>query len=192
MSRPWALALLAGALCLSACGPRKATFHGIDITGAGFGRHFELADPQGRQRSLTDFKGKVVLLFFGFTQCPDVCPTSLSRSADVLRLLGDDGRKVQVIFVTVDPERDTPGLLQAYTTAFHPTFLGLRGDLAQTDATTAEFKAAYIRVPTSSSYTMDHTTLTYAFDRQGRPRLALRHAQSAREVANDVSALLNE
>lgn len=183
--------MLGGALLVGACDSAKPSFHGIDISGAAYGSGFELTDPQGRKRTLADFKGRVVMLFFGFTQCPDVCPTALSRAAEVLRLLGDDGSKVQVIFATVDPERDTPELLKAYTAAFHPSFLGLYGDLTQTAATAADFRVVYRKVPTGSSYTMDHTAISYVFDRQGRLRLALRHADTARQVADDLAILLN-
>lgn len=176
------------ALPLTACGRR--VFHGVDVTGADWGRGFRLRDPAGRERTLADFQGKVVLLFFGFTQCPDVCPTALARAADVLRLLEDDGRKLQVVFVTIDPERDTPALLQAYTQAFHPSFLGLHGTLEQTAAAASEFKAVYMKVPSAGSYTMDHTTLSYVFDRTGRLRLVVKHSASAREVADDIAALL--
>ncbi len=186
------LVLLGLAMLIGACDARKPALQGIDITGAEYGRSFELADPQGRQRKLADFKGKVVLLFFGFTQCPDVCPTALSRSAEVLRLLRDDGSKIQVIFVTIDPERDTPELLQAYTTAFHPSFLGLRGDLQATRQTARDFKVFYAKVPTGSSYTMDHTAIAYVFDRKGRIRVALRHTDTARQVADDLALLLAE
>ena len=151
---------------LPAC--RKASFQSIDLAGADWGRDFRLRDPEGRTRALADFRGKAVLIFFGFTQCPDVCPTALSRAAEVLRLLGDDGSRVQVIFVTVDPERDSPELLRAYTQAFHPSFLGLWGDLEQTAATAADFRVVYRKVPTGSSYTMDHTAISYVFDPQGR------------------------
>ena len=174
---------------LPAC--RKASFQSIDLAGADWGRDFRLRDPAGRTRTLADFRGKAVLIFFGFTQCPDVCPTALSRAAEVLRLLGDDGSRVQVIFVTVDPERDSPELLRAYAQAFHPSFLGLWGDLEQTAATAADFRVVYRKVPTGSSYTMDHTAISYVFDPQGRLRLAVRHADPARQVADDLASLLS-
>lgn len=191
--RPLLAALASGlpvaGLGLVGCAPRPA-FHSVDVTGADWGRDFRLRDPSGHVRTLADFRGRAVLIFFGFTQCPDVCPTALTRAAEVLRLLGDDGRRVQVLFVTVDPERDTPELLRAYTHAFHPSFLGLWGDLEQTDAAAREFKVVYRKVPTGSSYTMDHTAISYAFDPGGRLRLAVRHAATAPEVAQDLERLL--
>jgi protein SCO1/2 len=194
--RLWLVA--AAAAVLAACSPQGSgdgrvtagRFHAIDVTGADYGTDFRLADPQGRERTLADFRGKAVLLFFGFTQCPDVCPTALSRAVEVMRLLGDDGTKVQVLFATVDPERDTAELLQAYTTTFHPSFIGLRTDLERTRETAKHFKVFFAKVPTGSSYTMDHTAMTYAFDPQGRLRLAIRHSATAREVADDVGLLL--
>jgi protein SCO1 len=184
------VALAAAALpFLSGC--TRAAFQSVDVTGAGFGRDFRLSDPDGRVRTLAEFRGRVVLIFFGFTQCPDVCPTALSRAADVMNRLETDAQKVQVIFVTVDPERDTPALLREYTHAFHPSFLGLQADLDTTAATAREFKVFYKKVPTASSYTMDHTAITYAFDPQGHLRLAIKHDQTAESIAADVRLLLD-
>ena len=174
----------------SACQRAAPTFKGIDITGAEFGRDFSLPDAAGATRTLADFKGKVVMVFFGFTQCPDVCPTTLTRAVEVRKLLGADADKVQVVLVTVDPERDTPEVLRAYVTAFDPSFVPLRGDASATAAMAKEFKVFFQKVATSSSYTMDHTAVTYVFDPQGRVRLALRHEQSAAEVAADLKILL--
>jgi protein SCO1/2 len=179
-----------GALSLASCGRRGAAFHSIDVTGAGWGRDFRLRDPAGREGTLADFRGKVVLLFFGFTQCPDVCPTALSRAVEVLHVLGDDGGRVQVIFATVDPERDTPELLREYTQAFHPSFLGLRADAERTAEVANEFRVIYQKVPTASSYTMDHTALSFVFDPTGRLRLTVRHGDAARDVADDIRQLL--
>jgi protein SCO1/2 len=170
----------------------RDSFQSLDLTGADFGRDFHLSDPDGRVRSLADFRGKVVLLFFGFTQCPDVCPTALARAAKVKQLLGAQADKLQVIFVTLDPERDSPVVLRAYTQAFHPTFLGLRGDAHVTQQTAQEFKIFFAKVPTGSSYSMDHTAISYAFDPRGKLRLAIRHAQSAESVAADVRLLLKD
>lgn len=175
---------------LAACSPQGPKFNGTDLTGVEWGREFSLQDPQGRTRSLAEFRGKVVLLFFGFVQCPDVCPTALSRAVDVRQRLGADGAKIQVIFVTVDPERDTPALLREYTAAFDPTFLALRGSDEDTRRVAKEFKVFYEKVPTGSSYTVNHSAMTYAFDRQGRLRLALRHTMSAEECAADLRTLL--
>jgi len=186
------LAVLAlGAGTLAACDRHKAaSFHGIDITGADYGRDFRLRDPDGRERSLADFRGKAVLMFFGFTQCPDVCPTALLRAAEVRKLLGSDGERLQVLFVTVDPERDTPPVLQAYTQTFDPSFIGLYGDAQRLADTAKEFKVYYKKVPTGSSYTMDHSALSYVFDPAGRLRLALRHNQTAQDYADDLRLIL--
>jgi len=177
---------------LSGCDAGKAvSFNGTDITGADFGRDFRLKDPSGRVRTLADFKDKVVLIFFGFTQCPDVCPTALARAAEVKTLLGPDGDRLQVLFVSVDPERDTPEVLNAYTAAFDPSFLALYGDPQQLAETAKEFKVIYQKVPTGDSYTIDHTSVTYAFDTKGKLRLKLSHSQSAIEYAADVRKLLH-
>ncbi len=165
-------------------------FRGIDLTGAPYGRDFRLTDADGRERTLADYKGKAVLLYFGFVQCPDVCPTALIRAAEVKKLLGADGDKLQVIFITVDPERDTPEVIKAYTAAFDPSFVGLYGDAQRTRATADEFKVYYRAVPTGSSYTMDHSALSYVFDPQGRLRLALRHEQKADDYAHDIRLIL--
>ena len=190
--RAWlAVVLAAGTLGLAACSPRdEPPLRGLDITGAPYGLDFRLTDAQGRERTLADFRGKVVLLFFGFVQCPDVCPTAMLRAVEVLALLGDDGSRVQALFVTVDPERDTPETLQAYTAAFHPSFLGLRGDLVRTRETADHFKVFYRKVPSAGSYTMDHTATSYAFDPAGRLRLAFTPGMSAKDVADDVAVLL--
>ncbi len=166
-------------------------FRGMDLTGASYGRDFRLSDPDGRERTLADFRGKAVLLYFGFTQCPDVCPTALIRAAEIKKLLGPEGERLQVIFVTIDPERDAPGVLKAYTASFDPAFLGLHGDAQRTRETANEFKVYYRKVPTGGSYTMDHSTLSYAFDPQGRLRLALRHEQSAEDYTHDLRLLLS-
>ena len=165
-------------------------FRGIDLTGAPYGRDFRLTDADGRERALAHYKGKAVLLYFGFVQCPDVCPTALIRAAEVKKLLGADGDKLQVIFITVDPERDTPEVIKAYTAAFDPSFVGLYGDAQRTRATADEFKVYYRAVPTGSSYTMDHSALSYVFDPQGRLRLALRHEQKADDYAHDIRLIL--
>lgn len=167
-----------------------AAFRGLDLTGARYGQDFRLIAPDGRERTLADFKGKAVLLYFGFTQCPDVCPTALSRAAEAKQLLGPLGERLQVIFVTIDPERDVAAVLRDYTAAFDPTFLGLHGDAQSTRETAEHFKVYYRKVPTGGSYTMDHSTLSYAFDPQGRLRLALRHEQNAQDYAHDLRLLL--
>ena len=172
--------------------PGKASFHNIDITGAEYARRFELPDPDGRARTLDDFKGKVVVVFFGFTQCPDVCPTTMAELAQIKRSLGADGERIQGIFITVDPERDTPELLKAYVANFDPGFVGLRGDLAQTQATAREFKVYFAKVQGKSqgNYTIDHTAGSYVFDPQGRVRLFVRHGTGAQPLAADLRKLL--
>jgi protein SCO1/2 len=180
------------AMALAACGGDAPMFRGMDLTGADWGRDFALQDPDGRTRTLADFRGKFVLLFFGFVQCPDVCPTALTRAKEVRRLLGADGERLQVIFVTVDPERDSAALLREYTAAFDPSFLGLRADAEGTKRAAAEFKVFYEKVPTGSSYTVNHTAMTYVFDAQGRLRLGLRHEQGADEVAADLRTLMKQ
>ena len=184
--------LSAGFLALAlatGCARKKPRYNGIDVTGAAIGPDFRLLDPEGKWRSLSEFRGQYVMLFFGFTQCPDVCPTSLARAAVVRNKLDAEGIRVQVVFVTVDPERDTPQLLREYTKAFDPSFLGLRGDPTLTRETAAAFRIAYEKVPTGKSYTMNHTALTYIFDKQGRPRLAMGHNQTPEQYADDIRTL---
>ncbi|HRW74224.1 MAG: SCO family protein [Burkholderiaceae bacterium] len=171
---------------------KQEGFRGIDITGADYGKGFSLHDANGQLRTLADFRGKVVQLYFGFTQCPDVCPTALTRAAEVKRLLGKDGDRFQVVFITVDPERDTPELLREYMAAFDPGFVALRPTPEELKQTAAEFKVYYKAVPTGSSYTMDHSAQSYLFDPQGRLRLVLRHEQTAQDYAHDVQMLLKQ
>jgi protein SCO1/2 len=183
----------AAALAAAACSrPQPTSFASIDLTGADYGRDFRLQDPQGRTRTLADFRGKAVMLFFGFTQCPDACPTALTRAAEIRRLLGPQGERLQVIFVTLDPERDTAEVMQQYTQAFDPGFLGLRTDLPGTAAVAGEFRVPYAKVKTGSTYTLDHSTLTYVMDPQGRLRLAMRHNLSAQDAARDIRRLLEQ
>ncbi len=167
------------------------SYHGIDITGATYAADFRLSDPDGRERTLADFSGKAVLIFFGFTHCPDICPTALARAAEVKRLLGTDGERFQALFVTIDPERDTPEVLKAYTAAFDPGFIGLYGSASRTAQTARDFRAYYKKVPTGSSYTMDHSSLSYIYDPQGRLRLALGHEKTAQEFAEDIRKILD-
>ncbi|MBU6486014.1 MAG: SCO family protein [Betaproteobacteria bacterium] len=185
------LAALATAL-LAACSPSSPKFDASDITGASFGRDFSLEDPTGATRTLADFRGKAVVLFFGYTQCPDVCPTTLSTLAQAMKLLGSDADRVQVLFVTIDPERDTPALLARYVPAFDPRFLGLWGDAEATGRTAKEFKIVYEKVPgaTPGSYTMDHSAGSYVFDPQGRLRLYVAYGQGAEVYAHDLRILL--
>ena len=182
----------AGAL-LSACQPDKPQFRGIDITGADYAQGFQLTDFDGRPRSLADFKGKVVVVFFGYTQCPDVCPTTMSEMVQVKQLLGADGDKLQVLFVSVDPERDTPEVLKAYMASFDPSFLGLYAASPEALAALAkDFKVYYKKVDgkTPTSYTMDHTAASFVYDPQGRLRLYSRYGSGAEAMADDVRLLI--
>ena len=180
-------------ITLAACTP-KPEFKNIDITGGtAFGKDFSLLDPDGKVRTLADFKGKVVVMFFGYTQCPDVCPTTLTEMQQVMTLMGPQSDKVQVLFVTVDPERDTAAILKQYVPSFDPSFLGLRpADEAALEKVTKDFKIYYKKVPGASpgSYTMDHTAGSYAFDPQGRLRLYIKHAQGPETLAHDLKELL--
>ena len=177
---------------LAGCGVDGPKFQASDITGSSFGRDFELMAPDGKPRRLADFRGKAVALFFGYTQCPDVCPTTLAALADAMKRLGPDADRVQVLFVTVDPERDTPTLLAQYVPAFDPRFLGLYGDADATARTAKEFKVLYQKVPGASAggYTMDHSAGTYVYDPQGRLRLYVSNGQGADVFAHDLRELL--
>ena len=184
---------VAGLVSIGGCSPSKPQFEGVDITGAEYARDFHLTDPSGKPRSLADYRGKAVVLFFGYTQCPDVCPTTMAELQSVMRTLGADADRVQVLFVTLDPARDTPALLSQYVPAFDPRFVGLFGDAAATVQVAKDFKVFYQRVPgpTPTSYTLDHTAGTYVFDPQGRIRLFLRQGQPAASVAHDLRILLS-
>ncbi|QPF76474.1 SCO family protein [Roseateles sp. DAIF2] len=192
------LTATASALLLAGCdklgGAGKPAFKGIDLSGAEYARELKLTDQDGRERTLGDFKGKVLVVFFGFTQCPDVCPTTMAELAQVKKSLGADGDKVQGIFVTVDPERDTAELLKAYLQSFDPSFVALRGSEEQTKAAAKEFKVFYAKVPgkTDGSYTMDHTAASFIFDTQGRVRVFSRYGSGAQALADDIKLLLAE
>ncbi len=190
-----ATALLAagGMLPLAGCSDKAPSFVSIDITGADYARDFSLMDHNGRTRSIKDFAGKVVVVFFGFTQCPDVCPTSMSELAEIRKLLGADGERLQGIFITVDPDRDTLEVLKAYMANFDPSFLALRpSSPEQLAALAKDFKAYYKKVDgrTPTSYTMDHSAGSYVFDPQGRIRLFTRHGMGAQALAGDLRQLL--
>lgn len=185
------LAFFCGAILL-ACA-RAPQFNATDVTGATFARDFELTDHHGTPRRLADFKGKVVVVFFGFTHCPDVCPTTLAELTNVLKQLGDDAKRVQVLFITVDPERDTQALLAQYMPTFHPGFLGLYGDIAQTTATAREYKIVYEKRPNAKgSYTVDHSAGTFIYDQRGRLRLFASYGLGADALAHDIRALLRD
>ena len=177
---------------LTACTEKKPEFKGIDITGADYAQNFKLEDQFGKTRTMADFKGKAVVVFFGFTQCPDACPTSMAELAEVKKLLGKDGDKLQGIFVSLDPERDTAPVLKAYMENFDPTFLALRGSLDQTAEVAKHFKIFYKKVEgrTASSYTLDHSAGSYVFDTQGQIRLYNRYGSGAQALAEDVALLL--
>ncbi|MFO7188388.1 MAG: SCO family protein [Pseudomonadota bacterium] len=179
-------------LILVACAPEGVQFKNTDITGSEVGRDFQLTDHTGRVRTLADFRGKVVAVFFGFTRCPDVCPTALMDMKGVRERLGEDAGRFQVLFITVDPARDTPQLLSEYVTAFDPTFLGLYGDDEAIRRTAEAFKVYYQKVPGSSAdnYSMDHTAATYIYDPQGRLRLYVRAGAGIDAVVHDVKLLL--
>ncbi|WP_431048609.1 SCO family protein [Roseateles sp. L2-2] len=187
-----AATLLAGCDKLGFSSAPKASFQGVDLTGAAYARGFSLPDQNGKTRTLEDFKGKVVVVFFGFTQCPDVCPTTLAELAQVKKALGPDGDKVQGVFVTVDPERDKPELLKAYLESFDPGFVALRGTPEQLKETAKEFKIYYAKVPgkTPDSYTMDHTAASFLFDPQGRVRVFSRYGAGASALMSDIKALI--
>jgi protein SCO1 len=182
---PVFVALLAG------CGgpPR---FISTDVTGAQFGRDFALTDSAGQTRRLADYRGKAVVIFFGYTQCPDVCPTTLSGMAETMKLLGEDAKRVQVLFITLDPERDTRELLAAYVPQFYPSFVGLSADLPTIAATATEFKVFFQKQAgsTPQTYTIDHTATSYAYDPQGRLRLLVKYSESPQNLAADLRVLL--
>lgn len=182
----------ASALVLTACSESKPPFTGIDITGADYATGFALTDHNGQARTLADFKGKVVVVFFGFTQCPDVCPTSLAEMAQAKQLLGADGERMQGLFVSIDPERDTPEIMKAYMAAFDPSFLALYAKLDDLPALARSFKIYYKKVPgsTPENYTMDHSAGSYAYDPQGRIRLYNRYGTGAQALAEDLKKLL--
>jgi len=171
----------------------KPSFRSTDVTGADFGRALSLTDHTGAPRTLADWKGKVIVVFFGFTQCPDVCPTTLATMAGVMKRLGPQSDDVQVLFVTVDPERDTREVIAPYVTAFDPRFVGLYGDDEATRKAAREFKVFYGKVAgsTTGTYTIDHTAASYVLDRQGRLRLYVKHAQSPDDIAADLRLLLS-
>jgi protein SCO1/2 len=185
-----ALMVLAG--LVAACSqPAAPKFQSTDITGANFGKVLALADHTGKPRTLADFQGKVVVVFFGFTQCPDVCPTTLAEMAKVVNELGTDGTRVQVLFVSVDPERDTRELLRQYVTAFHPSFLGMVGDAEATARTAKEFKVYVQKQPAKNGgYSVDHSAGTFIIDPQGRLRLFVQHGAAAQVLLNDIRLLL--
>lgn len=186
---PLAATLLAA---LSACskGDELDDMRGLVLGESDLGRDFALQGTDGKGHRLADFRGKAVMVFFGFTQCPDVCPTALQRAVEVKQALGPAGDRLQVLFVTVDPERDTPEVLRAYTGAFDPAFLGLYGSDQEIRDTARAFKVFYQKVPTGDSYTMDHSSFNYLYDPNGRLRVIMKHTQSVADYVNDIQKLL--
>jgi len=200
---PWRAAIVVASVLAIGAGtvtaylalhPTAPRFKAIDVTGAPWGRDFRLTDHRGRRASLADFRGKVVMLFFGFTHCPDVCPTTLARLAQAMRKLGEGAAGVQGLFVTVDPARDTQEILSKYVPAFHPTFLGLRAEERRLAQIAAEFKVFYQAQPPDvhGSYGVDHSTQVFVFDRGGRLRLVFSHFSSAEDIATGLATLLRE
>jgi protein SCO1 len=179
-------------LLLSACSPAKPEFNAIDLTGADYAQGFELVDPFGQRRQLSDFKGKVVVVFFGFTQCPDFCPTTLNEWVQVKKSLADKGDLLQPVFITLDPERDTPELLKAYMANFDPSFIALIPVLDQLPALAKQYKIYYKKVETGSAgnYTMDHSAGTYVYDTSGRLRLYARYGLGPQALSQDIGKLL--
>lgn len=197
MKRRLAAAIAVAALCVAACDKllpnAKSPFNGIDVTGAPFGGDFRLADAEGRARSLADFRGKVVVVVFGYTHCPDVCPTTLADFAGALKRLGPEASRVQVLFVTVDPQRDTPQLLKEYVPAFNPSFIGLRGDEPATNKVTRDFRVYVNRNEKAgaANYTVDHAAQSFVFDPSGRLRLVIGYGMEPEKIAKDLRMLMN-
>jgi protein SCO1 len=190
----YALMVLASSVLWVAagCTEQKPAFVSVDVTGADYAQKFALTDQFGKSRTQADFLGKVVVVFFGFAQCPDVCPTTMAELAEVKKLLGKEGDKLQVIFITVDPERDTAPVLKAYMENFDPSFIALRGTPEELAATAKHFKIYYKKVEgkTPGSYTMDHSAGSYVLDTQGRVRLFTRYGSGAAALAQDIKLLL--
>lgn len=182
----------AAGMLLASCGQAKPQFKAIDLTGADYARDFQLTDQNGQSRSLKDFRGKLVVMFFGYTQCPDVCPTTLAEMAEAKRLMGPDGARVQGLFVTLDPQRDSLQVLKAYLANFDPSFIALRGTPEQTALVAKEYKIYYKKVEgsTPTSYTLDHSAATYVYDTQGRLRLFSRYGTGPQALASDLQLLL--
>jgi protein SCO1/2 len=185
-------AVLLAAFLLAACGPEAPKFKASDVTGTTYGGDFRLTDHTGKERTLADYRGKVVVLFFGYTQCPDVCPTTMSELAEAMKRLGPDADRVQVLFVTVDPDRDTKELLANYVPAFDRRFVGLYGDADATARTAKEFKVLYQKQPgrTPETYTVDHSAGTFVYDPKGKLRVYVGYGQGADVFVHDIRELL--
>jgi protein SCO1 len=198
MKFPAAVMAMVLLVLTAGCGQQPSgavKFTNTDVTGADFGKTLALTDHTGKPRTLADFQGKIVVIFFGFTQCPDVCPTTLAEMAKVIKELGPDGNKVQVLFVSVDPDRDTKDLLKQYVTAFNPAFLGLSGDMAATVRVAKEFKVYVQKQPPKTpggSYSVDHSAGTFILDGQGRLRLFAQYGAGAASLLGDIRTLLKQ
>jgi protein SCO1/2 len=197
MSRRSLVAGTCVAALLAACDrfgadPKAPSFHATDITGAEFARRLELPDVDGKMRTLADWKGKVTVVFFGYTQCPDVCPTTMAELSQIRKSLGAEGDRIETVFVTIDPERDTPEVLKAYVGNFGPGFTALRGSAEQTAAAAKEFKVFYAKAPgrTPGSYTMDHSAASFVFDTSGRARLYVPYGGDTKNLAADLKQLV--
>ncbi len=193
LAAAWTGVTMAAGVGISGCtGEAKQTFNAVDMTGADYAKDFSLTDADGKVRTLADFKGKVVVLFFGYAQCPDVCPTTMTEMAQVKQALGADADKLQVLFITVDPARDTPTVMKAYMGAFDPSFVALIPTPEQLAVTAKDFKAYYKKVDgsTPTSYSMDHSAASYLYDPQGRLRLYARYGSGVPAMVADVKALL--
>jgi protein SCO1/2 len=192
LQRLAAASLLVSSVLLGGCFESKPSFTAVDVTGADYAKAFELNDHNGKLRHLTDFNGKVVVMFFGYTQCPDVCPTTMADMAEVKKALGADGDKLQVLFVSVDPERDTPELLKAYMENFDPTFLALYAPPQKLEQVAKDFKVYYKKVEgkTPTSYSMDHSAGSYIYDTKGQLRLFSRYGSPKDAVIKDIQTLL--
>jgi len=188
-------ALFAGAAGLiSACSPQQAAFASVDVTGAEYAKNFELTDHNGQVRRIQDFAGKVVVMFFGYTQCPDVCPTTMTELAEVKKALGKDGDRLQALFVTVDPQRDTPEVLKGYMANFDPSFLALTTTPEKLVELAKEYKIYFKKVDgkTPSSYTMDHSAGSYVYDTKGQLRLFTRYGSGPKALTDDIRILLKQ
>ena len=192
LRRSFLTGIIGAAFALSACAPAKPSFRSFDLTGADYALGFDLADQRGQRRSLADFKGRVVMVFFGYTQCPDACPTAMFQLAELKRALGAKGENVQGVFVTIDPERDSAEMLKAYVENFDPSFVALVPTMPELEAVTTHYKVYRKKVagPTPTSYTMDHLAGFYIYDTQGRLRLFSRPNMSTADLQSDVASLL--
>jgi protein SCO1/2 len=193
MNRRHLLAAFAGAFAAAACTQTKPQFAGVDVTGADYAKDFRLTDTDGKVRTLADFKGKLVAVFFGYTQCPDACPTTMAELAEAKKLLGAQGDKLQVVFVTVDPERDKPEVLKAYMGNFDKTFVALRPSADELAQVAKDFKVYNKKADGGDpkNYTMDHTASTYVFDTQGKLRLNERYGSGPQVLVGDFRKLLD-